>query len=106
MLNRRIVRASGGVTAMQDISDYHRYCPNQPHIIISDAVCLSRRRANYPWCKGCPFNDDEKQQRDAPPPPPRGAAPEAEPPPAPPPPPPPSPSHGKRQPIVRKRDGS
>ncbi len=87
---------------MQDLSDYHRFCPNQPQIIISDAVCLSRRRANYPWCKGCRFNDDEKHKE-------AGAASEglAAPPSDPPqPPPPPAPPHGKRQPVVRKRDGS
>jgi hypothetical protein len=60
----------------QDIRDYHRYCPDQPGVLISDAVCLSRRHANYHLCSGCPFNDDEKTGRpwwrenpDKPPPP-------------------------------------
>jgi hypothetical protein len=48
----------------QDIKDYYRYCPDQPRILISDATCFSRRRVNYPWCAGCPFNDDEKRQRE------------------------------------------
>ena len=44
---------------MQDVEDYYRFCPNQPKILISDAVCLGRRRASYPFCRGCEFNDDE-----------------------------------------------
>jgi len=45
---------------MQSVEDYYRYCPNQPHVLISDAICLGRRRASYPFCPGCQFNDDEK----------------------------------------------
>lgn len=45
---------------MQSVEDYYRYCPNQPEILISDAVCFGRRRASYPYCHGCQFNDDEK----------------------------------------------
>jgi phosphomannomutase len=40
---------------------YTRYCPDQPKVLISDAVCAGRRRANYHLCRGCQFNDDEKQ---------------------------------------------
>lgn len=46
---------------VQRVSDYYRYCPNEPKILISDAVCLGRRRTHYPYCVGCPFNDDERQ---------------------------------------------
>lgn len=49
----------------QEVSKYYRFCPDKPDALISDAVCLSRRRNNYPWCKGCPFNDDEKAKREA-----------------------------------------
>ena len=44
---------------MQDVEQYYRFCPNQPQILISDAICLGRRRASYPFCRGCQFNDDE-----------------------------------------------
>ncbi len=44
----------------QKPEDYYRYCPGEEHILISDAVCLGRRRANFPKCPGCQFNDDEK----------------------------------------------
>lgn len=45
---------------MQSVEDYYRYCPNQPKLLISDAVCFGRRRASYPYCPGCQFNDDQK----------------------------------------------
>lgn len=45
---------------MQRVSQYYRYCPGEEHTVISDAVCLGRRRTAYPKCKGCQFNDDEK----------------------------------------------
>jgi len=45
---------------MQSVQDYYRFCPNQPKVLISDAVCFGRRRASYPYCPGCQFNDDEK----------------------------------------------
>ena len=38
---------------------YDRFCPDQPHMLISGAVCAGRRRANYHLCSGCRFNDDE-----------------------------------------------
>ncbi|MCP4592892.1 MAG: phosphomannomutase/phosphoglucomutase [bacterium] len=37
---------------------YTRYCPDQPRVMISDAVCAGRRRANYHVCAECQFNDD------------------------------------------------
>ena len=45
---------------MQNVSEYHRYCPDQPKVLISDAVCRGRRRTRYPQCPNCPFNDDEQ----------------------------------------------
>ncbi len=39
---------------------YCRYCPGEDRVLISDAVCLGRRRANFHKCPGCQFNDDEK----------------------------------------------
>ncbi len=36
-------------------------------MLISDAVCLGRRRANYPPCRGCQFNDDERRAAGLPP---------------------------------------
>ncbi|MFH0982835.1 MAG: phosphomannomutase/phosphoglucomutase [Planctomycetota bacterium] len=39
---------------------YYRFCPDQPKMFLSDAVCGGRRRANYHLCRGCQFNDDEK----------------------------------------------
>jgi len=47
----------------QDAREYYRFCPGQERIKISDAVCMGRRRAAYPKCKGCQFNDDERAQR-------------------------------------------
>lgn len=41
-------------------NDYHRYCPGEEQIHISDAICLGRRRANFGKCPGCQFNDDER----------------------------------------------
>lgn len=45
---------------MQTIQEYYKYCPDQVEVKISDAVCFGRRRANYPRCPGCQFNDDER----------------------------------------------
>jgi len=45
--------------APQHPHEYFRYCPGEEKITLSDAVCLGRRRSNYPKCKGCQFNDDE-----------------------------------------------
>ena len=42
----------------QHSQDYYRFCPGEEHIRLSDAVCLGRRRANFPKCKGCRFNND------------------------------------------------
>ena len=54
--------------ARQQFDQYYRHCPGEERVRISDAVCLGRRRSNYPKCKGCPFNDDEKgAARSAPP---------------------------------------
>lgn len=47
---------------MQDVSEYYRYCPDQPKALISDAVCMGRRRTRYPQCPGCRFNDDERTE--------------------------------------------
>ena len=46
--------------AKQDAGSYYRYCPSEGRIKLSDAVCFGRRRANYPKCRGCQFNDEEK----------------------------------------------
>ncbi len=50
---------------MQSVDEYYRYCPNQPKVLISDAVCMGRRRASYPFCRGCQFNDDERGEGSA-----------------------------------------
>ena len=42
---------------MQVVQDYYRFCPDQPKVLISDAICLGRRRSRYPQCPGCRFND-------------------------------------------------
>ncbi len=44
---------------MQELREYHRFCPDQPSVLISDGVCVGRRRTHYPSCAGCQFNDDE-----------------------------------------------
>jgi phosphomannomutase len=44
----------------QSSNEYERYCPGEEHAKITKAVCRGRRRANFPKCKGCQFNDDEK----------------------------------------------
>lgn len=38
---------------------YYRYCPGEEAFLLSDAICLGRRRINFHKCKGCQFNDDE-----------------------------------------------
>ncbi len=48
---------------MAKASPNEKYCPGEEHILISDAVCLGRRRANYTKCPGCQFNDDERDSR-------------------------------------------
>ena len=49
-----------GQSAGGGAGTYHRFCPDQPKLLISDAICAGRRRANYHLCPGCRFNDDEK----------------------------------------------
>ncbi|MFQ5413992.1 MAG: hypothetical protein ACE5E6_05990 [Phycisphaerae bacterium] len=44
----------------QDASNYYRFCPDRPDVVISDAVCASRRRVHFHLCAGCRFNDDER----------------------------------------------
>jgi len=48
---------------VQDVSTYHRYCPDQPTILNFGCGLPGRRRVNYPYCSGCPFNDDEQAAR-------------------------------------------
>jgi len=48
---------------IQEANDYYRYCSGEELIKISDAICLGRRRGNFPKCKGCQFNDEDKQSR-------------------------------------------
>lgn len=52
-----ILTASMSDTAVEQTA---RYCPGEAHIVISDAVCFGRRRANFHKCPGCQFNDDER----------------------------------------------
>ncbi len=47
----------------QELGNYYRFCPDQPKMLISDAVCQGRRRVHYSWCAGCRFNDDEKAEK-------------------------------------------
>jgi phosphomannomutase len=42
----------------QKPQDYHRFCPGEEQIKLSNAVCMGRRRSNFPKCKHCQFNDD------------------------------------------------
>lgn len=58
----------------QSIQEYHRYCPGEERIRISDAICFGRRRSNFPKCVGCQFNDDEKKDKPVPVPLPGAAA--------------------------------
>lgn len=48
---------------MQSAEDYYKYCPGEERLLISDAVCLGRRRKSFAKCPGCRFNDDEKAGR-------------------------------------------
>jgi len=48
--------------ALQNPHEYYRFCPGEEPIKLSDAVCLGRRRGNYPKCRGCRFNDAEKAE--------------------------------------------
>lgn len=43
---------------------YHRHCPGEERIRISDAVCSGRRRANFTKCKSCQYNSDRRGQDD------------------------------------------
>ncbi|MCB9851503.1 MAG: hypothetical protein H6819_00285 [Phycisphaerales bacterium] len=47
----------------QSTDDYKRYCPGEESVKISTAVCRGRRRAHFPKCHGCQFNDDEQTAR-------------------------------------------
>ena len=44
---------------LQSTQEYRRFCPDQPSVLISDAVCQGRRRGRYPQCPSCRFNDPE-----------------------------------------------
>lgn len=46
----------------QSTDDYYRYCPGEENVKISNAVCRGRRRAHFPKCHGCQFNDDEQSE--------------------------------------------
>ena len=46
----------------QQSGEYHRSCPGEGDIKISDAVCRGRRRAAYHKCRGCPHNEDLKEK--------------------------------------------
>ena len=50
----------------QKSQDYYRFCPGEERIKLSDAVCLGRRRSNFPKCKSCQFNDDLRGKPAAP----------------------------------------
>jgi len=39
--------------------DYYRFCPGEERVKISDAICRGRRKAHFPKCRGCRFNDDQ-----------------------------------------------
>ncbi len=41
-------------------ADYFKFCPGEEHVKISNAICRGRRRASFPKCPGCQFNDDER----------------------------------------------
>ncbi len=41
----------------QATRDYHRFCPGEERVKISNAICLGRRRSHFPKCHGCQFND-------------------------------------------------
>ena len=42
----------------QTPTDYYKFCPGEENVKISNAICRGRRRASYPKCPGCQFNDD------------------------------------------------
>ncbi len=44
----------------RQLQQYHRFCPGEEQISISDAICMGRRRSNFAKCPGCQFNDDER----------------------------------------------
>lgn len=39
--------------------DYYRFCPGEERVKISDSICRGRRKASFPKCRGCRFNDGE-----------------------------------------------
>ncbi len=41
----------------QETRNYHRFCPGEERVKISNAICLGRRRSHFPKCHGCQFND-------------------------------------------------
>jgi phosphomannomutase len=45
----------------QKPDEYERHCPGEESVPISDAICFGRRRANFPKCADCQFNDREPE---------------------------------------------
>jgi len=41
----------------QETRDYHKFCPGEERVKISNAICLGRRRSHFPKCHDCQFND-------------------------------------------------
>ena len=54
------------MTAPQSSLDYFKFCPGEEQVKISNAICRGRRRASFPKCPGCQFNDDEKKSASSP----------------------------------------
>jgi phosphomannomutase len=46
------------MSAGQRTDDYHRFCPGEEQIKISNAICRGRRKTHFPKCRNCSFNDD------------------------------------------------
>ena len=47
-------------SASQETEEYYRYCPDEPEVHISDAVCHGRQRVGYPLCKECRFSQGKQ----------------------------------------------
>lgn len=45
----------------QETRDYHKFCPGEERVKISNAICLGRRRSHFPKCHGCQFNDSVEE---------------------------------------------
>lgn len=62
MATSRRGRYDSTMSAVEPPADYFRFCPGEEHVKISNAICRGRRRAHFPKCQACQFNEDLRGQ--------------------------------------------